>query len=102
MKTLLKILSLKHKNNKLLYYSVSFIRLLFPKKYYQSRLNKKISSLKDYDIEYIKKRINYYNKLEEVTKLSDNAINLGRFMLKKRIRLIFLIATSTPDILAPN
>ena len=89
MKTLLKILSLKHKNNKLLYYSVSFIRLLFPKKYYQSRLNKKISSLKDYDIEYIKKRINYYNKLEEVTKLSDNAINLGRFMLKKKDKTYF-------------
>ena len=46
MKTILKILSLKHKNNKLSYYAISFIRLLFPKKFYQSRLNKKISALR--------------------------------------------------------
>jgi hypothetical protein len=89
MKTLLKILSFKHKNNKLLYYSLSFIRLLFPKKYYQSRLNNKISTINDYDIGYLRKRINYYNKLEEVTKLSDNVINLEKFTLKKKDKTYF-------------
>jgi hypothetical protein len=89
MKTILKILSLKHKNNKLSYYAISFIRLLFPKKFYQSRLNKKISALKDYDIDYIRKRTNYYNKLEEVTRLSENVISLGNFVLKKKDKTYF-------------
>lgn len=73
----------------MLYYSISFIRLLFPKKYYQSRLNKRISTINDYDIGYLRKRINYYNKLEEGTKLSDNVINLGKFMLKKKDKTYF-------------
>jgi len=89
MKTLLKILSLKHKNNKILYYSLSFIRLLSPKKYYQSRLDMIISTLKDYDISYLRKRINYYNKLEEVMLLSDKVISLGDFMLKKKDKTYF-------------
>jgi hypothetical protein len=89
MKTIFKILSLKHKNNKVLYYTFNFIRQLFPNKFFQTRLERKISTLKDYDNDYIGKRINYYNKLEEVIRLSDNIKSLGNLRLKKKDKTYF-------------
>ena len=89
MRTMLKILSIKHKNNKILYYSANFMRQLFPNKLFQTQLEKKISTLKDYDIDYIGKRINYYNKLEEVIRLSDNVKSLVNFKLKKKDKTYF-------------
>lgn len=80
----IKRLSVKHKNNKLLYYSKSFVRLLIPNIFFQSGLNRKIRSLDKYDVEYLKQRLNYYNKLEKVTDLSDNIKCLKDFRLQKK------------------
>ena len=76
-------------NNKVLYYSVNFARQLFPKKIFQSSLEKKRSSLTDFDIDYLRKRINYYNKLEEIIKLSDDVKSLADFKLKKKNKTYF-------------
>jgi len=47
-------------------------------------LDKKISTVKDFDIEYIRKRANYYNKLDEIVNLSDGIKNLAHFKLRKQ------------------
>ncbi|HZK72177.1 MAG TPA: glycosyl transferase family 90 [Clostridia bacterium] len=89
MKATLKQFSIKHKNNKVLYYTISFVRQLFPKAFPQSELDKKIATIKDFDIEYIRKRVNYYNKLEENVSLSDVVKSLINFKLRKRHKTYF-------------
>ena len=64
MNQALKKLSWKHKNNKVLYYGKSFARQLLPGILYRSVLEQKLSGFREYDPEYLKYRINYYNKLE--------------------------------------
>jgi hypothetical protein len=89
MKTMLKQFSFKHKNNKVLYYAIGFVRQLFPYIFFQSRLDKKLSSVKDLDIEYIRKRVNYYNKLDKNVNLSDVVKSLANFKLRKRYKTYF-------------
>ncbi|HKK43247.1 MAG TPA: glycosyl transferase family 90, partial [Bacteroidales bacterium] len=84
MKQRLKALSGKHKNNKLLYYSKSFARQALPMKLYQSRLEKRLSTLDNYDEQYIKSRLNYYNKLDCKTVLSESVIHLSDFNVPKK------------------
>jgi hypothetical protein len=48
-----------------------------------------MSSVKDFDIDYIKKRINYYNKLEENVGLSDVIKSLENFKIRKRHKTYF-------------
>jgi hypothetical protein len=52
-------------------------------------LDKKISTVKDFDIEYIRKRANYYNKLDEIVNLSDGIKNLAHFKLRKQHKTYF-------------
>lgn len=89
MKTMLKQFSFKHKNNKVLYYAIGFVRQLFPYLFFQTGLDKKISTVKDFDIEYIRKRANYYNKLDEIVNLSDGIKNLAHFKLRKQHKTYF-------------
>ena len=89
MKTMLKQFSFKHKNNKVLYYAIGFVRQLFPYLFFQTGLDKKISTVKDFDIEYIRKRANYYNKLDEIVNLSDGIKNLAHFKLRKHHKTYF-------------
>ena len=84
METMLKQFSFKHKNNKVIYYAIGFVRQLFPYLFFQTGLDKKISTVKDFDIEYIRKRANYYNKLDEIVNLSDGIKNLAHFKLRKQ------------------
>ncbi len=84
-----KKLSTKHRNNKLLYYAKNFVRQILPGKIYQLRLSKKLASLKDYDIDYIRKRVNYYNKLDENINLSAEVKCLIDFKLKKKHKTYF-------------
>ena len=89
MKQLLKQYSFKHKNSKILYYGINFTRQLFPKAIFRSILERKISDVKDFDIDYVRKRLNYYNKLEEKFNLSDAVKSLGYFKLTKRHKTYF-------------
>jgi hypothetical protein len=76
-------------NNKVLYYSMNFARQLFPDKFFQSRLESKISALKDFDIDYLRKRVNYYNKLEDIIQLSADVKSLADFKMKKKNKTYF-------------
>ena len=89
METMLKQFSFKHKNNKVIYYAIGFVRQLFPYLFFQTGLDKKISTVKDFDIEYIRKRANYYNKLDEIVNLSDGIKNLAHFKLRKQHKTYF-------------
>jgi len=89
MKSDLKKLSIKHKNIKALYYAKGFSRQILPEIFFRSRLNKKLSALKNFDIDYIRKRINYYNKLEENIDLTNDVKRLTDFKLGKKNKTYF-------------
>ena len=76
----------KHKNNKILYYTKNFTRYYIPKKIYQALLQKKLKRLELEDMEYIRQRVNYYNKLEQERTItgSSKSIVLKDFKLQHR------------------
>ncbi len=84
-----KKLSGKHKNNKVLYYAINFARQLIPGIIFQSALEKKKSAIRHYDTDYIRKRVNYYNKLEASVTLSDNVQDLRNFRFRKKDKTYF-------------
>jgi len=87
-----KRLSYKHKNNKILYYAVNYLRQLIPSKYYQEKLEtklKSINSLNDDDIQKIMFRVNYYNKLDKTVELTSEAKKLSDLTLKKGSKTFF-------------
>ncbi len=89
MHLIFKKLSYRHKNNKFLYYSFNFIRLLFPTIFFRARLHKKLATIKNYDLEYIKKRVNYYNKLAGTLTLHTRKNSLSDFKLKRKFKVYF-------------
>lgn len=87
---MLKVIkSRKHKNNKVLYYTINFARQLYPGMLFRSRLSRKLSAIKHYDTDYIKKRLNYYNKLSQKVELTGNAKPLSEFKLGKKLKTYF-------------
>lgn len=74
-------LSRKHKNSKFTYYASNAIKHLIPNFIYRNSLSTRLHKLSDYDKDYIKLRVNYYNKLREVISLSDD-IKALRFFKK--------------------
>ena len=54
-----------HKNIKQLYYAKNALLLLIPRWFFQNRLHRMILSGTDDDIDYLNKRVNYYNKLND-------------------------------------
>ena len=85
----IKRLSVKHKNNKLLYYSKNVARQLFPGILFRSRLHNKLTQVKCFDQEYLRKRLNYYNKLENSVELSPDIMNLEHFKMQKKNKTYF-------------
>lgn len=84
-----KRISYKHKNNKVLYYLRNYLRLLIPTSYFHSKLFDKLESINSFDVELIKKRVDYYNKLEEHYNLSSAAKKLSELKLKKGSKTYF-------------
>ena len=89
MKDTLKKLSWKHKNNRVLYYFKSYSRLLFPGKLFRSRLEKKLSEIRDFDFDYLSNRVNYYNKLTEKAELSASVEDLSNFRFRRNEKAYF-------------
>lgn len=88
----IKRASFKHKNNKPWYYIKNYIRLIIPKSIYQKRLKEKLFDLNNQDIEYINKRVEYYNKLSENQSLTDKAVALKDFKLKGYFKVYYFDA----------
>ena len=63
----LKRVSYKHKNNKILYYLVNYIRQFIPSTFYQKKLAQEIHSKQQ--LRDILKRVAYYNKLSNTITL---------------------------------
>lgn len=86
----IKRMSFRHKNNKPWYYLKNHIRYILPySPIYQELIDKKMSLMKDSDLEYIQYRLNYYNKLEKQYELPENAESLEDFKLKNHQKVYF-------------
>lgn len=77
----LKRMSWKHKNNKVHYYAINYLRQAIPSRFYYSNLEKKIKVPSVYDKDYILNRVKYYNRLTEVRPIPENSIKLSDFAL---------------------
>ena len=68
----LKRVSYKHKNNKILYYLVNYIRQFIPSTFYQKKLAQEIHSKQQ--LRGILKRVAYYNKLSNTITLKNSVL----------------------------
>ena len=59
----IKRASFRHKNNKLKYYAVNCIRQYLPCALFEKQLQKKLSYIDRVDAEYVRRRVDYYNRL---------------------------------------
>lgn len=84
-----KRMSFKHKNNKLSYYLLNYIRLMIPKGVYRHFLKNKLAELNKFDAAYLKSRVDYYNKMEQNVTLSEDACLLSDFKLGKKCKTYF-------------
>ena len=78
------------KNQKWIYYTVNFLRCIFPQyicKALQERITAKAKLRDDYS--YILARVNYYNKLNNRAILPTESPRLGKLKLKKRGSVYF-------------
>jgi hypothetical protein len=85
----LKRMSSKHKNNKLLYYTLNHLRLIVPRSVTQNKGERILSRDTISDLEYIDCRVNYYNKLTEITPLLEDATPLNTIKLGDRLKVYF-------------
>lgn len=81
--------SLKHRNNKQKYYFLNYLSLLIPDFIFRCRLKIKLNSLKKFDLEYIERRVNYYNKLSKKNNLIKVEKSLESFKIKNYHRTYF-------------
>lgn len=79
-----KRLSFKHKNNKFWYYLHNYIRQYYPLFLFRSKLKSEFERIKELTSANIIKRVNYYNRLNELHTLSSNAKTLREFKLGKK------------------
>jgi hypothetical protein len=87
-----KRISFKHKNNKPWYYAQNYIRQYIPIKIYERSLSKRLAEIEKYDKEYIEKRVNYYNRLENTVTLSGNVQPISELKLGDRMKVYFFDA----------
>ena len=81
--------SIKHRNNKQKYYLLNYLSLLIPDFFYRNNLRKKLNYLSNFDFEYIKNRVNYYNKLNKEIKVNKDDESLNNFKIKNFHRTYF-------------
>ena len=75
--------SRKYKNSKLLYNLKNLFTYCIPNAIFQAYLDSHLSKLTNYDLMYITKRVNYYNKLENPYTINETFITLKDFALGK-------------------
>ena len=77
-----------NKNTKFKYYIVNIFKLIVPDLVYRARLQTLLSEEIE-DPEYIKKRVNYYNKREEEFSLAEDAATIESFKKEKKKTYFF-------------
>ena len=83
------IIKNSHRNNKQLYYSINFLKLFIPNFFYRNQLNKSLDEIKEYNSDYIKMRVNYYNKMNRDINLPKNVSSLSKLKIKNYHRTYF-------------
>ncbi len=74
------------KNNKIVYYLVSYLRLVVPNFLFRMCRERALRNIHNHpDRNYILQRIDYHNKLSAVTPLPDDAVEIGGFTKKVAI-----------------
>jgi hypothetical protein len=79
----------KYKNNRPLYYLKAIFRELYPDFFCRILLKSKLKKQAKFDIEYIKTRVNYYNKLENSRNQLDSLLPLNEFKIPPKIRAYY-------------
>lgn len=85
----IKRISFRHKNNKPWYYLRNNLRKFYPSFIFQRRLHGKLAGLDSLDDDYIKGRVNYYNRLVEKVDLSVGSPALSQFKLGEKQKTYF-------------
>ncbi len=76
-------LSAKIRKNRIGYYAKTFLRQLPPAGLYESLLPEKLRAVSHFDKAYLADRVNYYNKLNQVTALGDDAFALKDMQMRQ-------------------
>lgn len=80
---------LKNKNNKFLYYLQAVLRELVPRWWCRRRLHRILNKDWGAQADYIRQRVDYYNKLAQNTTLSSEAIAIADYRIPKKIRVYY-------------
>ena len=85
----MKVITKNFKNNKFLYYLNGFISLILPKFIYRNKLDKILSSIPHKKLEYIIRRVNYYNKIDKKDQSNSDWERLSNLKIKKKGKTYF-------------
>lgn len=88
MKAILRNIE-KYKSNKFYYYSLNFARQFVPQTFFHSLLDTKLCHIKNFNINYISERVNYYNRLNDFNLLPAETQALNKFTQKKKLKTFF-------------
>ncbi len=80
----IKKLFIRQKNIKFFYYVRCALRELYPFWWFRQQLQRKLNAIPANESEYILMRVNYYNKLDANTTLSETALAIANHKLPKR------------------
>lgn len=79
----------KYKNNRILYYLRALVREILPDFFCRNQLKTKFKSQAKYDANYLRKRIDYYNKLENCGDQLKFLRPLSEFKIPEKIRVYY-------------
>jgi len=79
----------KYKNNRPIYYVRAILRELLPDYFCRIQLKSRLKKRSDFDVEYIQKRVNYYNKLVDCIPPYNFQIQLSEFKIPSKIRAYY-------------
>ena len=86
---LIKVRSRKYKNSKLLFHFRGIINILTPDYFYRRRLKQIVAASSEYDLEYIRDRVAYYNKQQTPFVLGNDSSTFSQLSLRKRSAYYF-------------
>lgn len=82
------------KNLKQFYYFRNFVKLAIPDFFFQKKLHKELATLRNFDFNYIKHRVNHYNKLDTLASLPEETPRLTELKMTKKQRTYFFDSKS--------
>ncbi len=78
------------KNSKQKYYAVNYLRQLIPEFVFEKRLERVLEKASHRpDFEYIKQRVDYYNKLKHTIKLPTEAMTLKEHIIPRKQKVYY-------------